>query len=175
MTMAISVKLSANRNKSKKSSNKIKFWEKFWISFYNNFMILSSSEKSTSFCSKFSVSKKCFPLFPQLPPLHVYHHLLYRAIIRQWRRQNFCGGLPGHLRAITCPRQQKFQILSKNYFKHFTFSVFRDPINLDKFPMNSIIQLRNLSKNVKNGLDREGLLKMEWKFLKTLEKIDWNL
>ena len=33
----------------------------------------------------------------------------------------------------------------------------------------------NLWKKLKNSLDREGLLKMVWKFLKFLEKIYWNL
>ena len=65
-----------------------------------------------------------------------------------------------------------FWIFSKNYFQIFNLL---DPINPEKFPVNSIIKLISFSKKLKNSLDREGLLKMAWKFLKFVEKIDWNL
>ena len=61
------------------------------------------------------------------------------------------------------------QFFEKLFIKFHVF--WRDLINPDKFPVNFIIKLRNLSKN---SLDR-GLLEMRWRFLKFLEKIDWNL
>ena len=48
-------------------------------------------------------------------------------------------------------------------------------INPEKFSVNSNSNWEIYKKKLKNSLDREGLLKMAWKFLKFLEKIDWNL
>ena len=36
-------------------------------------------------------------------------------------------------------------------------------------------QVEKFIKKLKNSLDREVLLKMAWKFLKSLEIIDWKL
>ena len=34
---------------------------------------------------------------------------------------------------------------------------------------------KNFKRKLNNSLDREGLLKIAWEFMKVLEKIDWNL
>ena len=52
-----------------------------------------------------------------------------------------------------------FVIISKDYFTNFSF--MEHPLNSEKFPLNSIIELRILSKNSKNRLDRGGILGKE--------------
>ena len=49
---------------------------------------------------------------------------------------------------------QQFRIFRKDYyFQIFQFYGATLHIYQEKFPMNSIIELRNLSKNLKNGFD----------------------
>ena len=74
-----------------------------------------------------------------------------------------CPKNPFFLRNISKIEQiyKNFCVFSKNYLKIWIF-FWRDCIYPEKFPMNSIIYLRNLSKNLKNGFDREGLLEMGW-------------
>ena len=53
-----------------------------------------------------------------------------------------------------------FQIFRKISLKIPVFHFSGVTKNAENFPMNSIILSRNLSKNLKNGLDRELLLEM---------------
>ena len=62
---------------------------------------------------------------------------------------------------------------SKNYWKNLKFSV--EPYKSRESPDEFYYLVEKFIKKLKNGLNREGILEMGWKFLKFLEKIDWSL
>ena len=55
-------------------------------------------------------------------------------------------------------------------------SIFMIPYKSREIPREFLLSsCETYQKSSKNSLDREGLLKRAWKFLKFVEKIDWNL
>ena len=68
---------------------------------------------------------------------------------------------------------KNFWFFSKSYFNTFNFSggTYKSREISDEF----YYLVGNFIKKLKNGLNGEGLLEMGWKFLKFLQKIDWNL
>ena len=68
---------------------------------------------------------------------------------------------------------KNFWIFSKNYFQILNFyDTYKSREITGEFYPSS---WKTYQKSLKNSLDREGLLKMAWKFLNFVEKIDWNL
>ena len=65
-----------------------------------------------------------------------------------------------------------FWIFSNHYLKIFNFyETYKSREIFGEF----YYLIEKFMKKLKKSLDREGLLKMAWKFLKFLENIDWNL